>query len=244
MAALNSTTPSPTCGGGAFATTHWSLILSAAREDQPDSLQALETLCQIYWRPLHAFVRRSGYSPADADDLTQAFFAHLIGSGLVKKVQVEGGKFRSFLVVSLKNFLASERERAHAQKRGGGRPALPIEACGIEIEDSSDSPDLAFDKAWAVTVLQEAMDLLAREHHAAGREAVFEQLRIFLTGEKSALPYSVVAERLGTSEGAVKMMVQRMRRRYRECLHAVVLRTVARADQVDDELRHLREALG
>lgn len=242
MASLDPTTMARTHGGGTFATTHWSVILSAAREDRPESMEALETLCRAYWKPLHAFVRRSGHPPADAEDLTQGFFAHLIRSGLVKKVEVEGGKFRSFLLVSLKNFLHSERERARAQKRGGGQMLVSIDSSGVEPEDH-ESPDAAFDKAWAVTVLEEGMRLLLREYEVAGRQAIFEELRLFLLGEKVSLTYAEVAERLGTSEGAVKMMVQRMRRRYRECLQVVVGRTVRDGEQVEEELRHLVQAL-
>lgn len=242
---MNSPDPKPaarTHGGGTFDTTHWSVILVAAQEAQPESMEALEILCRAYWKPLHAFVRRSGYSSSDADDVTQGFFAHLIRSELVKKVEAEGGKFRSFLLVSLRNFMISERARAQAQKRGGGQPVVSIDGSGMELEDN-DSPDVAFDKAWALTVLEEAIQILLKEYEEAGRKAIFDELRLFLLGEKASITYPIVAERLGTSEGAVKMMVQRMRRRYHECLKLVVGRTVRDPEQVDEELRHLAQAL-
>jgi RNA polymerase sigma-70 factor (ECF subfamily) len=226
-----------------FQTTHWSVILTAAEGQHPDSQEALESLCLAYWKPLYAFVRRSGYAQADAEDLTQGFFEHLLAKEIVKSVNVHGGKFRSYLLVCLKNFLRSEWERGQAQKRGGSHSHIPFEFCDMELEDSSATPDAAFDKAWAVTVLQQAFDLLTSEYKAAGREAIFEQLRIFLHGDRVPLTYGELAERLGTSEGAVKMLVQRMRRRYRECLNAVILATVAHPGDVQEELRELVAAL-
>ena len=231
-----------------FATTHWSVVLTAGHGECQKAEAALERLCRAYWYPLYAFVRRLGHASDDAQDLTQAFFVHLLESELVSKAQPEKGKFRSFLLVSLKNFIASERNRAQAQKRGGGQTIISLDeqtAEGLfanEPQEEAD-PEMLYERSWALTVLEQALDLLEREYAESNKRTEFDQLRVFLLGEKVSLTYATVAESLGTSEGAVKMMVQRLRRRYRECLRSVVANTVSTASEIDEELRHLIQIL-
>lgn len=232
-----------------FATTHWSVVIAAGREESHKSAEAMERLCHAYWYPLYAFVRRLGHAPQDAQDLTQGFFVHLLETNLVGKAQREKGKFRSFLLASFKNFIASERDRANALKRGGGRVVISLDEQAAEQRLAEElkydlDPETLYERTWALAVLEQALDLLEQDYAASGKVPVFHQLQIFLLGEKVPLTYSAVAESLGTSEGAVKMMVQRLRRRYRECLRAVVANTVATSSEIDDELRHLVQVLG
>lgn len=227
-----------------FATTHWSVVLTAGQAESQRSVEALEQLCRAYWYPLYAFVRRLGHAPHDAQDSTQGFFAHLLETNLVGKVQRDKGKFRSFLLASLKNFIASERDRTLAQKRGGDRVILSLDEQAAEQRFADEpkqelNPERLYERTWAVAVLEQALDLLEQDYAASGKRQIFDQLRVFLLGEKISLTYAEVAESLGTSEGAVKMMVQRLRQRYRECLRAVVGNTVATASEIDEELRHL-----
>lgn len=231
-----------------FATTHWSVVLTAGQDEGQKSEAALEKLCRTYWYPLYAFARRLGQPPQDAQDLTQAFFAHLLESNLVGKANPEKGKFRSFLLASIKNFMASERDRAHAQKRGGGRPILSLDEANAEgrfaLEPQDESaPDTLFERTWAIAVLEQAIILLETEYRQSGKESVFKELKVFLLGEKVSTRYADVAAKLGMTEGAVKMLVQRMRQRYRECLRAVVADTVGTPAEIADELGHLVRVL-
>ncbi|MBI2946025.1 MAG: sigma-70 family RNA polymerase sigma factor [Verrucomicrobia bacterium] len=232
-----------------FATTHWSVVLTAGQEETHKSADAMEQLCRGYWYPLYAFVRRLGHAPHDAQDLTQGFFAHLLETNLVGKAQREKGKFRSFLLASLKNFIASERDRAQACKRGGGWILVSLDEHAAEHRLTSElkqglDPETLYERTWALTVLEQALNLLEQDYVAAGKGPAFHQLQVFLLGEKVPLTYSAVAEGLGTSEGAVKMLVQRLRQRFRECLRTVVANTVATSSEIDEELRHLVQVLG
>jgi RNA polymerase sigma-70 factor (ECF subfamily) len=232
-----------------FVTTHWSVVLSAREKHSLRSAAALETLCRTYWYPLYAFLRRLGRSPHDAQDLTQSFFARLLQKDYLQAAASEKGKFRTFLLVALKRFLANEWDREHAQKRGGFAPVVSIDQ---EIAESrfaaepahNDQPDLLFDRQWAVTLLERTMTQLQEEYVASGRAKLFEYLQSCLAREDSALPYSEIAARLKLTEPAVKMAVHRLRARYREILRAEIAHTVSSPDEVEEEIRLLFASFG
>ena len=229
---------------GAFAATHWSTVLAAGRADAPKAQAALEKLCRTYWYPLYVYVRRHGRSAHDAQDLTQEFFARLIQADGLAQVQPEKGRFRSFLLVSLKNFLADAHDRARAQKRGGGRPLLSLDDLNPEARFQTEprdeaSPDRVFERRWAYALLETVMRRLQDEFAGAGKNNLFKALKPFLVGDTEGLSYAAVATTLGVSEAAAKMTVTRMRRRYRELLRAEVAHTVAEPAEIEAELRHL-----
>jgi RNA polymerase sigma-70 factor (ECF subfamily) len=231
-----------------FGTTHWSLVIAAGRREAPESAEALVTLCKAYWYPLYAFVRRQGYRAEDAQDLTQAFFAKLLEKNYVGDADRQRGKFRSFLLASLKHFLANERDHARARKRGGGRPVISLDFESAEDRYRHEPADTMtaerlFAKRWALTLLDQVLSRLQDEYVGAGNLALFERLKEFLTREKGATPYREVAEQAGMTEGAVKVAVHRLRKRYRQVLEDEIAQTVAHADDVEDELRQLFAAL-
>lgn len=254
---MNSDTPTastPTGPRGAghapaavFATTHWSVVLAAGRSDSTRARDALAKLCQTYWRPLYAYIRRRGHSPHDAEDLTQAFFARLLGRNDVAAVSPERGRFRSYLLAATNHFLADEWDRARALKRGGGRvihlDSAAAEAAYAQTRADAVTPETLYDRRWAITVLEAVHQRLRREHEREGKGGQFERLRFALAGERSATPYADLARELDMTEGAVKVAVHRLRRRYRAVLRELVAETVASADEVEDELRHLLRAL-
>ena len=238
--------------GGArrtFETTHWSLVLAAG--DDPDSSRArgaLETLCRTYWKPLYVYVRRQGYSDADAKDLVQGFFARILARRDLQAVRKERGRFRSYLLAALKNFLVNEWKHAAAAKRGGGHAPIRLDDLGREAAASllpagNSSPDQVYDQQWALALLHRVLEHLREEHAAEGRAAQFACLQAFLTDETEARPQSEVAAELGLSEGAVKQAVFRLRQRYQKLLRAEVAHTVATFGDVDQELRHLAASL-
>lgn len=250
----HSSQPASNYGGGvspapAFVTTHWSLVLTARDENSSKSSEALEALCRTYWFPLYAFVRRQGRSPHDAQDLTQEFFARLLEKEYLKAATREKGRFRTFLLVALKRFLANDWDRQHAQKRGGAMLVLPIDP---ELAESRFlagparelQPDLLFDRQWALTLLDRTMTKLREEYIATGRARLFELLRGCLTKDESALSYSEIAARLNLTEPAVKMAVQRLRARYRELLRSEIAHTVASQEEIEEEIRHLFSTFG
>ena len=234
---------------GQFATTHWSVVLAAGDSAAPNAQPALEQLCRAYWYPLYAFVRRLGRSPADAQDLTQGFFAYLLERRLVAQADPQAGRFRSFLLASLKHFLAHEHERAAALKRGGGQPILSLDQFGPEeryaLEPAADAatPDAIYDQRWALLQVENALRLLRADYASAGRAPLFDLLKDYVWGDKNALTLAEIAVQLDLTEEAVKKSVQRLRQRFRDCLRAEIAQTVATPDQIDDELRHLRAAL-
>ncbi|MSU50585.1 MAG: sigma-70 family RNA polymerase sigma factor [Opitutus sp.] len=232
----------------AFATTQWSLVLQAAGPGAPEAARALAGLCATYWYPLYAFVRRQGHSAHDAQDLTQEFFARLIEKNVLAQVAREKGRFRSFLLAALKNFLANEWDKARAQKRGGGRTFVPLDAGSAESRYAIEpvdtlSADRIYERRWALTLLDRVLDRLRAEHAAGGKAAAFEALKGCLTDGRSAASYAEIAAHLQTTEGAIKVAVHRLRHRYRELLREEVTETLGRAEEVDDELRHLIAAL-
>lgn len=231
-----------------FATTRWSVVLRAGGDGDPDSAEALETLCQGYWFPLYAYVRRRGYRPQDAEDLTQAFFARFIEKQWVAAADQERGRFRSFLLVSLKHFLANEWDKAQAQKRGGHVQIIPLDTGAAESRlqgqpDDPSAPDRAFDRQWALALLEVVLARVETSYTDEGKARLFEHLKGTLTGERLEAPYAKLGEELQMSEGAVKVAVHRLRRRYRVVLQAEIAQTVASESDVECELQHLFAAL-
>lgn len=226
-----------------FATTHWSVVLATADQASPQSTAALEQLCRSYWYPLYAFVRRRGYGPEDAQDLTQEFFFRLLSKNYLAQVDPSKGKFRSFLLAAINHFLANEWDRNNAVKRGGRVTFLPLDLESAEQRlagaSSKHSPEQTFERCWALALLQEVLGRVRDEVVTAGRGAHFEELKVFLTGEKSTESYAALAARLNTNEGALRKEVQRLRHRYGELLREEIARTVATPAEVEDEICHL-----
>jgi RNA polymerase sigma-70 factor (ECF subfamily) len=232
-----------------FVTTHWSVVLEAKGNDAARAGEALEKLCRTYWAPLYAFIRRSGYGPADAQDLTQEFFLRLLSKDYLRHLCDQRGKFRSFLLTLVKHFLSDERDRASAQKRGGGQVALSLDDTAGEdlyasVASHQLSPDQLFERGWAQTVLHQALRRLSEEYDASGKGALFETLKDVQPGEHGPLSYAELGVELGMTEVAIKSAVHRLRRRHREILREEIAHTVARVEDVDDEIRYLIELLG
>ena len=230
-----------------FATTHWSVVLSA-RESSPQAAAALEALCSTYWPPLYSYIRRRGHDLHEAQDLTQAFIAHLLAKDFLGKVSRDKGKFRSFLLVSLNNFLVSEHLRTTAQKRGGGIAFVPLDASAAEdwllAEPAmTETAEDVFDRRWALTQLERAFAQVRGEFEAAGKLAQFEGLKSFLEGDVNHGDYRGAARELDMSPGAVAVAVHRLRQRYRELLRREIAETVGTPEQVEDELCALRAIL-
>jgi len=223
-------------------------VLSAGNQPSPQTAEALEKLCRAYWLPVYAFVRRQGHGPHDAEDLTQEFFARVLEKRTLAVADPARGRFRSFLLASLKHFLANEWDKAKARKRGGGQISIPIDAaaaetkCGLEPADPATAEKI-FEQRWALTLLDQVLRRLREEHMRDGREKLFEALKPTLTEASRSVRYADIAARLGTSEGAVKVAVHRLRQRYRELLRAEIAHTVAGPDEVEDEIRNLFAAL-
>jgi len=229
---------------GWFSTTHWSVVLDAADSTAPGGQEALEQLCRTYWSPLYAYVRQRGYAPEDAQDLTQAFFARFLERKTVQLARRERGKFRSFLLTSLKHFLANEWERARAEKRGGGQTLISWDAPSVEerypLEASPElTPDKVFERRWALTLFQSALARLREESVAEGKADHFETLKAFLTDQPAEGDYAAVAARLNMTPGAVPMAVHRLRKRYGQVVREEIAHTVASDAEVQDELRYL-----
>jgi RNA polymerase sigma factor (sigma-70 family) len=231
-----------------FVTTHWSVVLAAGQGAADGADVALEKLCRAYWWPLYAFVRRRGYAAHDAQDLTQEFFARLLARDFLRAVDPSKGKFRSFLLAALEHFLANEWRRSQTQKRGGKFTFVSInddsaEQPFLQVAASNLSPEQVFEQQWAIALLQQAVAKLQEEFLTAGKQTVFEKLKIFLTGEKRAGSYAELAGKLGLTEAALKMSVSRMRQRYGELLRAEIANTVSSPEEAEEELRVLFKAL-
>ncbi|MHC4626602.1 MAG: RNA polymerase sigma factor [Planctomycetota bacterium] len=239
-----------TAAGGKprFATTHWSVVLAAGKSSAPRQKQALEILCQSYWFPLYAYLRRRGYDRHQAEDLTQAFFARILEKKDLRTADPKCGKFRSFLLVRLKYFLSDQRDRARAKKRGGGRKVLSLNGENAEGQYSLEpatqlSPEMLFEKAWALTVLERTMGRLEDEMTNKNRKELFDHLKVYLTTDKDAIPYQNVATELSMTEGSVRVAVHRLRRQYRKLLRDEIAQTIADEDQIDEEMGSLFAAL-
>ena len=242
-------TSNPDTGSAAavFAATRWTVVLRAGRADTERAHEALAELCRAYWYPLYAYVRRRGYSAPDAEDLTQGFFARLLRLNSLATVRRDKGKFRAFLLASLKHFLEDERDRAHAQCRDIRR-TISFDMEGAEIRYLREPADhltaeRQFDRQWALNLLDAVVQRLRQEYEASGRGALFLQLRFAITGEKSAVPYAELATRLGSSPEAVRVAVHRLRQRYRQLLREEIAHTVETEADVAEELRCLCRAL-
>jgi RNA polymerase sigma factor (sigma-70 family) len=235
-------------GAGHFATTRWSLVLAAGRPNSPQASAALATLCETYWYPLYAYIRRRGHDADDAQDLTQAFFTRLLEKNDLATADSERGKFRSFLLTSLKHFLSNEWDRGHAQKRGGGRTPVSIDFVAAEgrynLEPSHElTAEKIFDRRWALTLLDQVLARLREESVQGGKSQIFELLKVFLTGENAPVSIRELADKLAMTEGALKVAVHRLRRRYRELLRTEIGETVADPDEIEQEIRDLFAAI-
>jgi RNA polymerase sigma-70 factor (ECF subfamily) len=232
----------------AFVTTHWSLVVSAGSTETTQARSALEKLCRAYWFPIYAFVRRQEHNPHDAQDLTQEFFARLLEKNQIAGADRNRGRFRSFLLASVKHFLANEWHKARAQKRGSGQVPIPIDAsaaeskCGIDPADTLTAEKI-YERRWALTLLDQVLHRLRDEYTRDGKENLFEQLKPTLTEASRSVRYADIAAQLGASEGAVKVAVHRLRQRYREVLRDEIADTVASPGEVEDEIRNLFAAL-
>lgn len=230
---------------GFFATTHWSVVLEAGHSASPSAEAALDTLCRTYWYPLYAFVRRYGYSPADAQDLTQEFFFRLLAQGWLQQVDEHKGKFRSFLLGAMKHFLANEWRRGKSEKRGGRFSFQSLEDGSAEEAFQREpgeggSPELLYEQRWATKLLETVLSRLRQEADAAGKTRQFQALEVFLTGDKHLATYAELADELSTTEAALKMATLRLRHRFGELLRQEVAHTVAHPEDIEDELHHLR----
>lgn len=223
--------------------------MSARDDGGTASSSALETLCAAYWYPLYAFVRRLGYGAHDAQDLTQEFFARLLEKEWLGGVVRERGRFRTFLVTALRRFLANEWDRARAMKRGGGCAVLSLDADLAEARYATEPAlaapaDQIYERRWALTLLDQAMQRLREEYAQHGQERAFAQLKEFLTAERNSIPYATVAETLGMSSGAARVAVHRLRKRFREVFREAIADTVAQPGEVDAEVRYIINVLG
>ena len=227
-----------------FATTHWTVVLGAGADSSPDARRALEELCRTYWYPLYAYARRRGQGPEDAEDLVQGFFSRLIERQLLKGLQREGGRFRSFLLTCFNRFMSDAREHAGRLKRGGGQKVVSLDAelaerrYQLEPADVLD-PEKIFERRWALTVLETVLARLRAELEAEGKGGLFQHLQALVVGEAGAERQKDVAGRLGLSEGALAVTVHRLRQRYRRLLWEEIAQTVSRPEEVEDEMRHL-----
>jgi len=232
-----------------FPTTHWSVVLAAGQDGSEAAVTALEQLCRTYWHPLYAYLRRRGYNEPDAQDLTQGFLAQLLERRAIEGLAPARGKFRSFLLASLNYFVADERDRANAQKRGRGQEILSLDfeqaegSYRLEAADERD-PATLYERLWATTLLDQVLAKLARDFKEAGKGDLFVHLEPFLVEGSRAESYREVASKAGLSEEVIKKSVQRMRRRYYELFRQEIAQTVANPNDIEEELRHLCAVLG
>jgi RNA polymerase sigma factor (sigma-70 family) len=238
----------PTASARQFATTRWSAVLAAAKGGSTGSVEALDQLCRTYWYPLYAWVRREGHAAHDAEDLIQGFFARLIQKEDLAAVDPARGRFRSFLLAALKHYLANERDRSRAWKRGGRHVIVPLQTdmaesrYGAEPVDTL-SADQIYDRRWALTVLDRVMFQLRIEFRRRGKEWMFDQLKNCLTPERAALSYAELARQVGLSESALKVSIHRLRQRYRELIQDEIAQTVGDPGLVREEMRELMNVL-
>jgi RNA polymerase sigma-70 factor (ECF subfamily) len=240
MSSIGTSTNTP---GDVFATTHWTVVLAAGKRTSPAANHALEELCKTYWFPLYAYVRRRGHAKADAEDLTQAFFTRLLEKNFLTNLDGEKGKFRAFLLAALKHFLANEWDKSQAQKRGGGAEHLSLdwETADTKFQvaaTSEPSPDKAFDREWALALLTRVIERLQAECVAEGKGKLFGQLKTFLMAGGDSAP-TAVAKSLAMEEGAVRVAIHRLRKRYRVLLRDEIANTLADGSQVDAEMQAL-----
>lgn len=227
-----------------FATTHWTVVLAAGKRSTPQADEAVEQLCKTYWFPLYAYVRRRGCTKEDAEDLTQAFFARFLAKNYLAGLSAEHGRFRAFLLASLKHFLINDWKKSRRLKRGGGETLLSLDwqtaDTKFQVASTAEpSPDKAFDREWALALLARVIERLQKECEADGKGKLFEQLKIFLTAGKDESAQGKVAKSLGMEEVTVRVAVHRLRKRYRQLLREEISQTLSDAADVDEEMRAL-----
>ena len=232
-----------------FATTHWSVVLLAGQKDSAQADAALEKLCRAYWYPLYAYVRRQGYTPQDAQDLTQEFFSRLLARNELESVDRSKGKFRSFLLTALKHLLANEWKRSQRQKRGGGSAHFSLDAFAAEDRYQLDpvdekTPEDVYERRWAETVVDAVTRRLEAEFAGSGFAGRFAELKTFLLADQEPASYAEIARRLNMSEGAVRTAIYRMRQRYGELFRAEIAQTVTSLPEMEEEIRHFLTVLG
>lgn len=227
-----------------FATTRWSVVLAAKHED---SKQAMETLCRVYWYPLYAYVRRDGHAPHDAQDLTQEFFTRFLEKDWLRAAGPEQGRFRTFLLVAMKRFLINEWHKQASQKRGGLITHVPLDAEDAERRFASEpelAPDAVFERRWAMTLLEQTLADLAAEFAAAGKADDFQAMKHCLTMDRGSISYADLALKMGSTEGAARVAVHRLRKRFREIFRENITATLAEGEDVEAEMRHVVAVLG
>ena len=238
-----------TCHPDSFRTTRWSVVISAQGKTSPDAFESLEALCRQYWQPLYAYVRRRGHGPHDAQDLTQEFFARLLEKDWLLAADREKGRFRSFLLMAMKRFLANEWDHAQAAKRGGGQPCISLDAETAEslyaIDQAATMPaDTLYERRWAMILMETVMQRLRAEYESAGRAADYEVLKPCLTAERGDIRYDELAAILHMEPASARSAVHRLRKRFREVFREEISGTVANPADVDDEMRAVIAALG
>jgi RNA polymerase sigma factor (sigma-70 family) len=231
-----------------FATTHWSVVLTARDGQASEARDALSRLCEVYWYPLYVYLRRRGFSAPDAEDLTQSFLAYLLGKDFLARVEPKNGKFRSFLLASLNHFVSDHLDKERRQKRGGDKRILSLDAAtaearyGLEPVEETD-PQRIFERRWALTVVETVLQRLEAETASAGKGALFDRLKPALIGDPVPATYSEVGRSLGLSEGAVKVAAHRLRQRFRELFHQEIAQTVSQPNEIEEEIRFLFQVL-
>jgi RNA polymerase sigma-70 factor (ECF subfamily) len=232
-----------------FHTTHWTVVLAARDKHGTAAQEALASLCSTYWYPLYAFIRRQGSNPHEAEDLTQEFFLRFLERHALGSVQPAAGKFRSFLLACLKNFLANERERAQAQRRGGGQPLVPLDSANAETRYSSEpadarTPEVLFERRWAFAVVERTMKDLRCEYSSSEKRELFDDLEGFLPGGQGNASRAELASKRGVSVGAIDVAIHRLRQRFGGLLREQVVKTVSSDAEVEEEIRYLISVIG
>jgi RNA polymerase sigma factor (sigma-70 family) len=238
----------PAPRAGRFATTRWSLVLAAGRKTSARSAEALTSLCEMYWYPVYAFIRRQGCGADESADLTQEFFVRVLEKNYFHDADPARGRFRAFLCASIRHFLSNERDRARTLKRGGKQPPISLDVETAEgkyqLEPRDEmTPEKLFDRRWALILLERVLARLRDEHVSAGKGELFDRLKGFLTGDSTGVPYADVAKAVGMTEGAVKVAVHRLRRRFRELLIQEIAETVSDPADIDAEIEYLLKAV-
>jgi RNA polymerase sigma factor (sigma-70 family) len=233
---------------GGFATTRWSLVFVAGQQTNARSTEALASLCDMYWYPVYAFIRRQGYRVEDGADLTQAFFARVLEKNYFHDADPARGRFRAFLCAAIRHFLSNERDRGRTLKRGGNQPPISLDVETAEgryqLEPRDDlTPEKLFDRRWALTLLERVLARVGDQQVSAGKAELFDHLKEFLTGDRGGAPYAEIAKTLGMTEGAVKVAVHRLRRHFRDTLIQEIAETVSDPAEIDAEIEYLLKAV-